>query len=602
MALESAGRAAEALEVLGRLPADAKTQFYIGMAHRRLGNHETARTALLKAFASGYQDPYVLYAVIEQDRELGDEKAGLEHFQLLDQRFPNSPWLHLLLGDAYLTRNQDVEAEGEYREALKQSPSLPVVHSKLGFLEFTRANYTEAADFFRQEIALDPEFAESYLYLGLCLRRLEKNAESIPAFEHAIARDPNTLNAYRQLVAALIQEGRLQDALPVSEKGVKRFPDDEAMWAQLALVLKRLGRTTEGVNAAERARQLLAQSGNTPTLPAQDRTAKTAGAFSNVDPVAEPEREGSPSATGNMALLALGQARHCVERGDAACASTALNDVPSGPLRRTPEFLELEAEILRLKQNYKEALAVTNQALEADPRQPRDLALRGELYQKLGDQVSAIRSFVEAQKLGDSSPGTVYSIGLSFFALGYHDDLQEYYDRAAQHFRVALQVDPHFSKAEFMLGVIDAVHSALPEAKRHLEKAMQLSPENAYYRLHYGVVLRRLGENAAALEQFERASKLMASSAPAHFNLGRMYANLGRYAEARTELETALKIDPHLGAAYYTLGSVYHHLGLDEMSSKALETFKEAKQQSTQVDPVEAVISQPESAAGVQVP
>ena len=27
---------------------------------------------------------------------------------------------------------------------------------------------------------------------------------------------------------------------------------------------------------------------------------------------------------------------------------TALNDVPDGPLRRAPEFLELEAEILRL--------------------------------------------------------------------------------------------------------------------------------------------------------------------------------------------------------------------------------------------------------------
>jgi tetratricopeptide (TPR) repeat protein len=606
VALESAGRAAEALDVLGRLPADAKTEFYIGMAHRLLGNHETARRALLQAFASGYQDPYVLYAVIEQDRDLGDEKAGLEHFQLLDQRFPSSPWLHLLLGDAYLTRNQDVDAEGEYREALKQGPSLPVVHSKLGFLEFTRANYTEAADFFRQEIELDPEFAESYLYLGLCLRRLEKNGEAIPAFEHAIARDPNIVNAHRQLVAALIQEGRLQDALPILDKGVKRFPDDEMLWAQLTLVLKRLGRTTESMKAAERARQLLEQSGKTPTVPAQDRTATTAGALSSVTP-AEPGRERSSATPRNIVpvnaqLVALGQARHCVERGDAACADTALSEVPDGPLRGAPEFLELEAEVLRLKQNYREALAVADKAIDANPRQPQDLVLRGELYQKLGDQVSAIQSFVQAQKLGDTSPGTVYSIGLSFFALGYHDDLQEYYDRAAQHFHVALQVDPQFSKAEFMLGVIDAVHSALPEAKRHIEKALQLSPENAYYRLHYGVVLRKLGENAAALEQFEKASKLMASSAPAHFNLGRMYASLGRYAEARAELETAIKIDPHLGAAYYTLGSVYRHLGLDELSRKALESFKEAKQENTQVDPLDAVISQPESAAGVQVP
>ena len=193
--LLSAGHANESLAILKQLPADAKTEFYIGMAHRRLGAHEAARQALMRAFESGYPDPYVLYVVIEQDRSLGDKKAGLEHFQIFDHRYPNSPFLHLLLGDAHLAQNQDSEAEREYREALKQNSTLPVVHSKLGYLEFTRAHYAEASDLFRKDIALNPGFAESHLYLGLCLRRLGRNNEAISAFEQAIARDPNSLNA-----------------------------------------------------------------------------------------------------------------------------------------------------------------------------------------------------------------------------------------------------------------------------------------------------------------------------------------------------------------------------------------------------------------------
>jgi tetratricopeptide (TPR) repeat protein len=538
VALLSAGRGSEALEVLSKLPTDAKTEFYIGMANRQLGAHESARGALLRAFELGYPDPYVLYVVVEQDLVLGDKQAGLRHFQLLDQRFPNSPFLHLLLGDAHLSRNEDAEAEEEYRQALKENPSLPVVHSKLGFLEFSRARYTEAVDLFRQEIALAPDFAGSYLYLGLCLRRLQNNQEAIPAFEQAIARDSKSLNAYRQLAAALMQEDRVQQASEVLQKGARLFPDDQALQAQLARALTRLGRVSEAEHATERAHQLMAQDTSSSSEPPK---------------------------------------------------------VPDERLPQTPESLERAADSLASQQKYTEALAAINEVIEADSRQPRYFISRGELYQKLGDQSSAIQSFLEAQRLGDRSPLTLYAIGMSFFALGYHDSLKEDYERAAHHFRLAVQLDPRFDRAEFMLGVIDAISSMLPDAKLHFEKALLLSPENAFYHLHYGVVLNRLGDEGKAIEQFQHANKLLPSYAPAHFNLGKAYAHLGRYVEARTELETAVKINPNLSVAYYSLAVVYRHLGLEGMSSKALEGFQKAKQQRVEGDPLDAAISGSES-------
>src|SRR5208283_2778469 len=122
-----------------------------------------AREALERAFAQGYEDPYVLYALIEQERVLGDKEPGLEHFRIFYQRFPNSPFLHLLLGDAYLFKDSKEEAENEYRQALGLDPSLPVVNFRLGYVEFKNARYAQAADFFRKEIELSPAFAESYL-------------------------------------------------------------------------------------------------------------------------------------------------------------------------------------------------------------------------------------------------------------------------------------------------------------------------------------------------------------------------------------------------------------------------------------------------------
>jgi tetratricopeptide (TPR) repeat protein len=610
VALLSAGRASESLAILRQLPAGAATEFYIGMAHRGLGEHEAARQALLRAFELGYPDPYVLYAVIEQDRSLGDKKAGLEHFQIFDQRYPNSPFLHLLLADAYLAQNQDSEAEREYLEALKQNSTLPVVHSKLGYLEFSRAHYAEAADFFRKDIALNPGFAESHLYLGLCLRRLGRNNEAISSFEQAIARDPNSLNAYRQLATAMVQEGRLQEALRQVKTGLEHFPDDEALHAQLARLLTKLGRLSEGEKAAERARQLMDPNAKARTTASQEADTKPVAPPALVEEVSPTKsrsisssRGEPPSASGYVTgQQTLSHLRECVQSTNTACADAALAEIRDERVRRSPEFLELNALLLSLKQRYTEALSSVNQAIEASPRESRYLFMQGELYQKLGDQVSAIRSFLEAQKLGDGSPMPVYSIGMSFFALGYHDDLKDYYDRASRHFGVALRLDPKFSKAEFMLGVIDAVQAALPEARRHFENALQLSPDNPYYRVHYGVLLSRIGDDAGALAQLQQANRLTASYAPTHLNLGKLYARLGRYAEARLELETALKINPELGEAFYTLGSVYRRLGLDDLSSRAFESFKTTKQPAKEADPIEAAISAHDSAAVSQHP
>ena len=581
-ALLSAGQPEEALLVFQSLPPNAKTEFYLGMTYRALRDHKAAREALAQSFKMGYHDPYVLYALIEEDRYLHDTQAGLRDFQTFDQSFPHSPWLHLLLGNAYNSQKDIPSAEAEYQKAASLDPMLPVVHFKLGVLSFSRADYATAVQDFRQEVKLNPTFGEAYLYLGVTLRRIGKDREALPYLEEAVTRDPNSALAYGQLASAQTQVGQTQRAIQTLQEGERRFPTDAAFPAQLARLLKTLGEVHAAEEQATRA-QSLNQEGNL-MIP-------------GVSPNHALAEHGVPHDP------RFGDLRHCLELEDVRCASQTLSELNDAELQGNPEYLNLKAQTLNLEQNRKQALAVIQRALLADPNQGSYWMTQGRVYQQLGNQVEAIKSFLRAEQLKANPVDAAYYIGMSFFLLGDYYGGDNFFLRAAQHFKTALKLDPHFDKAEFMLGAINAIESKLPQAKLNFEKALEMNPKNPYYILHYGVLLRRLGDSAGALRQMKLAQKLAPSYARTYFSLGGLEEQIGDYKEARAQLEAGLRLDPKDSQAYYTLGRVYHQLGLESESEEAFRKFQQLKSQKpVEIEKLAPSIPSAESSSVLQRP
>jgi tetratricopeptide (TPR) repeat protein len=616
-----AGDPEEALSVLRRLSPTGKTQFYLGMAYRALRDHKAAQEAFSKAFGMGYEDPYVLYALIEQDRALRDKGAGLRDFRTFCERFPNSAWLHLLLADAYASRHDAANAETEYTQALNLNPNLPIVHFQLGRLALNRTAYSAAQEEFTKEMVLNPSFGEAYLYEGVTLRQQGKNREALPFLEEAVKRDPNSALPYRELSAAQVEANQLEAALRTLRVGEERFPHEAAFPAQLASLLKRVGRSQEAKKEAELAEALSRESNpglpflfdvavapQGPTAKAEATSVKadetepssfTAGSGLFQRPAPE-DFEASDATTANVGATqhvnpALAQLLECLRRADAKCSTTALAQIRDPKLEDDPEYLDLAAQALSLQHRRVQALDAIRRAIEKDPKQARYFMTQGWIYQKFGDQVSAIRSFLNAERLEPRSPVPYYSLGVSFFAVGYFYSDPVYYARAEQRFKTALELDPLYDKAEFMLGVIDAVNSRLTEAKQHLEETLKMKPFNPIYHLHYGILLNRLGDNASSLREMKMAEELDPYYALTHLNLGSLYSRIRSYEEARNELEKAIELDPHLGSAYYLLGGVYHHLGLNDKSARAYEHFEQAKQRSRKdtTDALENTISSP---------
>ena len=580
------GRSQQALEVFRLLPYDAQTAFELGMAYRALGDHSNARKELASAYAAGQKDPYILYALVQEDRALKDREGGLKDFATLEHDFPDSGWLHLLIGDAYADRHDPASATREYRAALTAQPSMPIVHFHLGRLAFDRGDFGEAETDFREETRLDPSFPDAYLYLGETLIRRGRNAEAIDELKQAIALNPNSALAYQALATAEEATGEVDAAFAVLRDGQTRFPQDAAFPAQQARLLLRQGRAAEASKQSALAEELSRRNN-----PMHFSGEASPGASTQSHPS---ERAVTAETLLDLAEVqsALSSLRRCVEKKDVECAETELEKIHDGRVLNTTDYLELKAQTFALGHRTKEALAAASAAVEKNPKDPAAWFTLGRLQQAAGDQDSAIQSFLEADRMQPQSAQTMYSLGMSFFLLGLEANVDDYYQRAARHFRLALQLDSKQDRAVLMLGVIAAVESNLSEARSYLEKAVAASPQNPYYHLEFGVLLERMGEVETALGEMRKAEQLDPSNPQCHLSLGEIYARQHNFETARKELEKTVQLNPHLAPAYYTLGGVYRHLGSKAEAETAYATFQKEKSRESEgeTDPVSRAI------------
>jgi tetratricopeptide (TPR) repeat protein len=614
VSLLSEGHPEESLVILNRLPTSAQGQFYLGMAYRALGDHKPAQQAFSRALSLGYQDPYVLYVLIEQDRALHDKKQGLSDFQTLQERFPNSPWLHMVLGDAYLSRYDDSNAKLEYQQVLELNPDLPIVHFQLGFSDFNLADYSHAAEEFRREIDLNPGFGQAFLYLGTTLRRLGKHKEALPLLKRAVELDPNSVLSYSALAAAEREANQIDAAMETLRAGKKQFPQDSSFPAQLAALLKQIGRPDKAKEEAELAESLSRKSNrpshglggeplatndlseeNSALAAAVREDSESARPATNgaVDEAKTSENEPSAAGVGPSPKSPLDDLSLCLKRHNAACATATLAAINDPKLQQSADYIELKARTRALQREEEEALAASQSAIEANPTQPQYFITEGHIYRRFGDHLAAIECFLKAAKLEPQSPEPLYFIATSFFLLAERLNSAEYYNRAEQNLKAALDLSPNDDRAEFMLGAIEAMQSRFAEASTHLQQAIRMKPANPYYHLHYGILLKRLGHNTAAMNEMSIAEKLNASYALTHYELGTLYEKLGNYPQARKQLESAVDLNPQFSAAYYHLRGVYHHLGLPDQSQRAYDHFRlaQARGKEEAPDPAATAIS-----------
>jgi protein O-GlcNAc transferase len=160
---------------------------------------------------------------------------------------------HLLMGIAYLTRQDYREAKAELGRALQLNPQLPTGHSMYGRALLVLGEQEAAERAFQKELELNVNDFEANLQLGRLRKDLQKFAEASSYLERAATIRPKDLTTRKLLASLRLQTGKVEEAVAILEGIVREAPDAVESHVQLATAYNRLKRTDD----AERERAIV---------------------------------------------------------------------------------------------------------------------------------------------------------------------------------------------------------------------------------------------------------------------------------------------------------------------------------------------------------
>ncbi len=165
----------------------------------------------------------------------------------------------LLMGMAYLARDDFRSAKTELERAVKLNPKLPTAQSLYGRALLALREQEEAERAFRRELETNVNDFEANLQMGHIRRNAQRLDDATVYLERALSIRPDDLTA-RQIMASLkLQTGKTEDAVVMLEAIVKDAPEMIEAHVQLATAYNRLKRTADAQRERETADRLTAE-------------------------------------------------------------------------------------------------------------------------------------------------------------------------------------------------------------------------------------------------------------------------------------------------------------------------------------------------------
>jgi predicted O-linked N-acetylglucosamine transferase (SPINDLY family) len=217
------------------------------------------------------------------------------------------------------------------------------------------------------------------------------------------------------------------------------------------------------------------------------------------------------------------------------------------------------------------ARVLYQQALKAQPRNPRGWHLLGLIALQTGAPLRALESIRTALDLDPSNAAAYNDYGQALYQLQRFDAAVDAYDKAiaiaandpAFHcnrgnalyelqrfeaaiasFEAAVRLDPNFAGGFYNRGAAQYDLMRFEAAIESFDRAIGLKPDHAHAHNDRGNACVALNRIEAALASYTAAIRVQPGFAGAHFNRGQMQDELGQHAAAAASYETALALNP----------------------------------------------------------
>lgn len=396
---------------------------------------------------------------------------------------------------------------------VRHSPDEPQIWHELGLTYHAHFLLDPARQCYEKALELDPGLAETWYHLALIHERVGNYDEAVRIMSEAARRSPEYPPVHWRKGMWLIELGRFDEAQQSLQRAVESAPNDPAPQAGLALLdLQR--------NRAERAVARLE-----PTIAAHPDIRYLARLLGTAYQRVGRTEDAAP-------LLVIPS--NAPPKWDDPWSSKR------SQLRTGYPIVIQRAQALIEARRPADALAELEKIRQTHADDPRTLNMMAHAYSNLNRVDRAIELY-ERSLLIDSSQFKPH-LNISYRYEGRND-----LNRAVQHVRRAIEIDPDSSESLTQLGRLLIKTGAFEEAADVMQRAIDngaIHPEN--YVVLGQLFDARLNRTDEAITIFELVLRQHPQQASAFIGLGFAHARRGNAAQARLAYNAAKAIDPTL--------------------------------------------------------
>jgi tetratricopeptide (TPR) repeat protein len=238
-------------------PDGLQARYLLGLCYFFTERYADAVHALQDLWPQESNDLNYLYVLGNAADKAGNtelQDRALGRFVELGQ---NTAEYHLLMGKAFLNREENDKALAELQQAAQSDPNLPFVHFNLGLVYLARLDFDRAKEQFEKDIALEPDVAFNYDRLGLVYIYQQQDPKAEENFREALRRDSHLSSSYFGLARVYQREKKFDQALAAIDSAIKIDGDNPNYHNLKGQILLRQGHTQGGQAELAAATSLL---------------------------------------------------------------------------------------------------------------------------------------------------------------------------------------------------------------------------------------------------------------------------------------------------------------------------------------------------------
>ena len=403
-----------------------------------------------------------------------DNTGAVETLKSALNHDANSPYAHYQLGLAYSQQRDYTRAEQEWQDAVRLRPEMTDALRSLATLAKARGDLDGLSRYAQQIITAQPQAADGYLLKGFA--DISHQPPQIDQAQHdaeeALKRAPQSPAPYVQLGNVQMAQKHFSEAEKFYQQALEKDPSSsDGLFSLMHLYAyqKNYDKAIAAANA-----QIVKSPKNSSfyellAVALLEGKNDYAGAESNLRKALELDKNNVD------AIEKLGKVLVQEKQPDQALAlyTQAAKDHPS-----EVRFTILSGELYESKQNWDQAQAMYQQALNVSPDNPLASNNLAFLILQHGGNIDVALNLAQTARRGMSnSPNAADTLGWAYYKKGI-------YQSAITQFQEAIRMNEKnggTDDAEFHvhLGLAYQGANQLSLARQQFEKAVKLSPENA---------------------------------------------------------------------------------------------------------------------------